>query len=200
MLDFGCGLGQTSELLQQLRPDLRLTLGDPYRSCLDIADRHVRAETVVLPEDVVDLDDLAGSFDGLIASHVIEHALDPVGMSRALMTVLRPGGTAVLAVPNPARPKVLWYGIRRHRYANRGHVVAWDAAHWRVFLEYVLDLEVVDYLADEVQIFPPQLANRSLVVRRIERALARPLPWWSFSNIAVVRSSGPAATGCSEHT
>lgn len=187
VLDFGCGLGQTSELVQRLRPDIRITFADPYQACLEETSRHVDGTMIRLPENHIDLAIIPARYDSVIVSHVLEHALDPVGMAQSVLQLAVPGGVVVLAVPNLARPKVLWDSVRRKNYANRGHVVAWDAAHWRVFLENVLGVDVVDYLADEVQIMPSRLVGRSALLRRVERWLAGLLPWWAFSNIAVVR-------------
>jgi len=44
--------------------------------------------------------ELHGTFDALIASHVIEHVPDVVGFLRAMATLLREDGTVILAVPD----------------------------------------------------------------------------------------------------
>lgn len=47
--------------------------------------------SVGLPDD---------SFDAAILSHVVEHVPDPVGLLKDVSRILRPGGVALIAVPN----------------------------------------------------------------------------------------------------
>jgi hypothetical protein len=49
---------------------------------------------------------------------------------------------------------------------------------------------VVTYASDEVHLFPERLLRMAPVLKRLEIALSRWIPWWSFSNIAVVRNAG----------
>lgn len=49
----------------------------------------------------------AGSFDVVMASHVIEHVVDQPAFVRRLFALLRPGGLLWLALPNPSS-----YGLR----------------------------------------------------------------------------------------
>ena len=44
--------------------------------------------------------ELHGTFDAFIASHVLEHIPDPIGLLRSLEQVLRPGGVVSLAIPD----------------------------------------------------------------------------------------------------
>ena len=71
--------------------------------------------------------------------------------------------------------------------------MAWDRAHWRNFLERILGLEVVCYASDSVPLFPERLRRVAPFLEGAEVALARLVPWLSFSNLAVVRR--PVAPG-----
>ena len=94
-----------------------------------------------------------------------------------------------MAVPNPARPSVLIGNIFRKHYVNHGHVVAWDRSHWVNLLERIMKLDVVEYASDTVIICPERIKKRLPSLKRLEMALAVILPWWSFSNIAVIRKT-----------
>ena len=85
---------------------------------------------------------------------------------------------------------MFWAALRRRDYVNRGHVVAWDRAHWQNFLERILALDVACYGSDSVPLFPERLKRLLPFLEHAEVALARPFPWLSFSNLAVVRARG----------
>ena len=192
VLDVGCGLGWIVGEIDRLRPDLSITAADVDPHCLDRAVARVPRATA-LPIDLNGdwLPDRR--FDAIVLSHVLEHTMRPVDTLREILGHLEPGGVAVVAVPNPARPDVMVKAAMRVHYANRGHVVAWDRSHWQVFLEDVVGVDVVAYASDFVRILPVRLVQRVPVLARLEIALARILPWWSFSNIAVIRA--PAGAG-----
>jgi len=135
---------------------------------------------------------LPRDFDLVVMSHVLEHMLDPVAALQSALEVLRPGGHLLLAVPNPVRPSVFLASLLRREYVNRGHVVAWDRAHWINFLERILALEVVRYASDSVPVFPERWKRRIGLLGRCEEWLVGPFPWLSFSNIAVVRKAAAA--------
>jgi hypothetical protein len=87
---------------------------------------------------------------------------------------------------------VFFGNLRRRHYVNRGHAYAWDRSHWMNFLEEILGLEVVRYAEDEVKVFSDRLSQRFAPLKSFEIGLARWAPWWSFSNIAVVRAPNPS--------
>lgn len=188
VLDLGCGLGQVCALLAEARPEWELHAADAYAQCLEATASRVRlAGRHQLDERRFSLEGLPRDFDLVVMSHVLEHMLDPAGALREALTRVRPGGHLILAVPNPVRPSVVLASLLRRDYVNRGHVVAWDRSHWINFLERILGLEVVRYASDAVPVFPERWKRHVGAFARVERWLAGPLPWLSFSNIAVVR-------------
>jgi len=190
VLDVGCGRGEIVELLKSARPRWSLHAADAYARCLEVTSARVElAGCHLLAEQRFSLAGVPRDFDLVILCHVLEHMLDPVGALREALSVLRPGGHLIAAVPNPVRPSVFLSSLLRRDYVNRGHVVAWDRAHWINFLERILGLDVVRYASDAVPLFPERIKRRLSVFTRVEVSLARIFPWLSFSNVAVIRKA-----------
>lgn len=66
----------------------------------------IDATLIVTPDYIIDLDvegfaKLDGlSFDFVIASHVLEHLANPIGTLNQIFAILKPGGVAVIAIPD----------------------------------------------------------------------------------------------------
>ena len=187
LLDIGCGIGHLPSAIHDARPDIELTAADLDAICLErTAARVPGIETRVIDLSSPSWADFDDTFDVITLSHVLEHMISPDETIRDVLGLLAPAGHAVIAVPNPSRPDVTLSNIVRRDYANRGHVYAWDPSHWRNFLERIVQCDVVEYSADFVKLFPVRLSDRVPLLATVERAAARIVPWWSFSNIAVV--------------
>lgn len=191
LLDLGCGMGDVAALIHRARPDARIAIADAYQVCLDAAaaklgdglDAAYRMDEATFDPAAV----IQDRYDVVVMSHVIEHLLDPAtGLARAIDRVA-PGGRLVLAAPNPARPDVLLSNLMRRHYVNRGHVCAWDPSHWRNFLERIMGLDVEAYAADAVYLLPGRFGRAFADLAG--GPLAKLLPWWAFSNIAVIRQA-----------
>lgn len=195
VLDIGCGLGQISFLIKEKNPRLPVYVADAYQQCIDMTRKCVDVSGYyLLDERNFSLEEVDKDFDVVIMSHVLEHMLDPVGAIRKSLDVTKKDGYLILAVPNPSRPTVLLTNVLRKHYVNRGHVVSWDRSHWINFLEGILNLEVVEYASDSVIIFPSRMKTFLPLLTNFEVFLAKVLPWWSFSNIAVIKKSGGTET------
>ncbi len=187
ILDIGCGIGQMVNLIDQKSAQTRdIYIADAYQQCLDITQQRVTPKAVhLIDETNFDITDkIKGEFDVVIMSHVLEHILNPVQAVHDVLTLVREGGHLILAVPNPARPNVLISNITKTHYVNRGHVMTWDMSHWINFLENILKLDVVEYKNDYVQI---KGCNSVPAIMKFGEVLGRLLPWWCFSNIAVIK-------------
>jgi 2-polyprenyl-3-methyl-5-hydroxy-6-metoxy-1,4-benzoquinol methylase len=95
VVDVGCGNGTNLLAARQLGWDV---LG------IEIDDQAVvaaRAAGIAVEHgDYRKLNDYPGVFDCLICSHVIEHVHQPLEMLRALARALKPGGSAMISLPN----------------------------------------------------------------------------------------------------
>lgn len=185
LLDIGCGIGQLVELIDR-KGQRQLYVADAYQSCLDETCRRVTPDEVYLiAEEKFDITEkIKRQFDIVIMSHVLEHMLNPIEAVRDALSLVNKGGHLIMAVPNPARPSVLISNISKRHYCNRGHVAAWDMSHWMKFLENILDLDVVEYENDYIQI---KGCNSIPPIMKLGEFLGRLVPWWCFSNIAVIR-------------
>ena len=187
VLDIGCGIGQLVQLIDQKSNGNRnIHIADAYKSCLkETSDRIEPKAQYIISENNFDIvETISGQFDVVIMSHVLEHMLNPVQAVKDALSLTKEGGHLILAVPNPARPNVLISNITKTHYVNRGHVVAWDMSHWINFLENILELNVIEYKNDYVQI---KGCNSIPIIMKFGEALGRIFPWWCFSNIAVIK-------------
>jgi 2-polyprenyl-3-methyl-5-hydroxy-6-metoxy-1,4-benzoquinol methylase len=188
VLDIGCGLGQILHRVHELNPTLELFAADIFQECLRITSERVgNVRTILMKRDGFDRAGLGEGYDVCVMSHSLEHMKSPLEALHNVMSVIRPGGHLILAVPNPVRPQVIICNLSRSRYVNLGHVYSWDRAHWMNFLENIAGFNVVEYPVDEVQIFPPRISRRFHLLKQLEKGLSYAFPWFSFSNIAVIR-------------
>ena len=92
ILDYGCGDGAFTIALQQLFPDAS-TVGADYHSVPpnpQMSGRYL---------EYADLPAHAGTFDLIIARHVLEHSYDPVAFLKSLRALLSDSGVLALEVP-----------------------------------------------------------------------------------------------------
>lgn len=97
LAEVGSGGGHVLRLF----PDARLTAIDVSDVFLDTARRNLAGYDVRFVKGEVDKLDLpAASFDRVICTEVLEHCVDPGAILAAIARLLRPGGVAVITVPN----------------------------------------------------------------------------------------------------
>jgi len=188
VLDIGCGLGQILHRVHELNPTIELFAADIFQECLQITrDRVGKVQTILMQNGGFDAAGLGEGYDACVMSHSLEHMTSPYDVLQNVMSIIRPGGYLILAVPNPVRPQVIIGNVSRKRYANLGHVYSWDRAHWMNFLENIGKFNVIEYPVDEVHIFPPRISKRVRLLKWFEIGISGLFPWFSFSNIAVIR-------------
>lgn len=187
VLDIGCGVGHLCEEINN-KGNRVLHIADAYQVCLDRTSARTKVERTYLIDetDFNIAEAIKGEFSVVVMSHVLEHMLNPVQAVRDAMAFVKPGGYLIMAVPNPARPGVLISNLTKTHYVNRGHVVAWDMSHWINFLENVMELDVVSYHHDYIQI---KGCNSLPIIMSLGKMIGKIIPWWCFSNIAVIKKS-----------
>lgn len=132
LLDVGAAGGYLSELAQTIRGASVLAVEPDPAGCEECRTRGVE----VLDGDVADL--LAsgaiaarGPFDQVLLADVLEHMADPEPVLTQLVQLLRPGGTAIVSVPNITyvRARLRLLG-GRWQYEDTG---IFDRTHLRFF-------------------------------------------------------------------
>lgn len=97
LLEVGSGGGH---ILRQF-PRARITALDVSDVYLDLARARLAGYDARFVKGEVDKLDLpAASFDRIICSEVLEHTVDPGAILATLAKLLRPGGVAVITIPN----------------------------------------------------------------------------------------------------
>ncbi len=97
LLEVGSGGGH---ILRQF-PGARLTAVDVSNVFLDLARKNLAGYDVRFIKGEIDKLSLpAASFDRIVCSEVLEHTVDPEAILAAMARLLRPGGVAVITVPN----------------------------------------------------------------------------------------------------
>jgi SAM-dependent methyltransferase len=97
VLDLGCATGTTGAALKARQPvEVVGVEREP-----EYAREAARRLDTVLTADVEGCDPAElGTFDALIAADILEHLVDPWAALRRYARQLRPGGTAVVSLPN----------------------------------------------------------------------------------------------------
>ena len=130
VLDVGCGAGATgTELLRSGRA----TAIDGIELSPEVAARTVGYERVVVGDVAsVDRSPLRSDYDTMLCNDVLEHLVDPWSVLRTLVADhLRPGGTALVSLPNIQCAEVVAPLIGgRFDYADHGIL---DRTHLRFF-------------------------------------------------------------------
>lgn len=157
--------GTQVRFVDRLAPDERRLLltelaYDPERPV------HGPSAVDVEPDVVADLDVdrlgaiADGSEDFVIASHVLEHLADPIGFLDDIHRVLRPGGLAMLLLPDRRRTE------DRFRPATPlDHVVA----DYRAGTTQVSDEHIIEYVRDRGRRLPRTGRRRHEVLEQYRR-------------------------------
>jgi 2-polyprenyl-3-methyl-5-hydroxy-6-metoxy-1,4-benzoquinol methylase len=137
VLDVGCGAGDNAYLLKSKYPGCEVH-GITHSSAEAKIARQLMTACWVfdiegdIPEDLRSM-----RFDAVILSHVLEHLRDPAAILEKFAKLLRPGGCAIIAVPNTLSWAMRWQFIRgRFEYQLDGVL---DDTHLRFFTYFTAD-------------------------------------------------------------
>jgi SAM-dependent methyltransferase len=185
-LEIGCGTGFVLAGIKRARPGLELTGTDPFLEGLAVARSRLgdiefeQVDATQIPYD--------GEFDVVGAFDVIEHLEDDEAALADLHRALRPGGGAIITVPQHQWLWGPWDVTARHvrRYGRRELIAKARAAGFTVdrvtsFVSLLFPLMVAARLrrrhagdADRSELRPPGLLNAMLMrIMQIEAALIR---------------------------
>jgi SAM-dependent methyltransferase len=106
ILDMPCGRGFYLNMLRYVSPGVRLVGGELDRPVIEKAARNVgHLPGIALVNcNIYAMPFPDETFDGVIVSEILEHVDDDVRALREVMRVLKPGGVAVITVPNADYP------------------------------------------------------------------------------------------------
>lgn len=177
VLDFGGGVGATSAALRQAGSAGHVTLLD------QVADKALGDVDQAVALDLNDSDrvkdalDDAGPFDTILCLDVLEHLIDPWAIFPLLESVLKPGGTMILSLPNINYHGLVMPLLLRGRfdYAEAGVM---DRTHLRWFTKSTM-LELATRGGLKLDQIVPNISGRrdntlnALSLGLFERFLAR---------------------------
>lgn len=151
LLDIGCGAGNNTLKLLQLRPQLNCTLLDISQPMLDRAQQRVSAQSTgqvtTLQSDFRTADFPSGSFDILIAAAVFHHLRDDQDWENTFakaFSLLRPGGS-------------LWITDLVTQESDRIH-----ALMWKRYGEYLVTIGGEKYRNDVMAYIDQEDSPRSV--------------------------------------
>lgn len=133
-------------------PDARLTAIDVSSVFLETAKKNLRGYDVrFVKGELSHLSLPAASFDRVICTEVLEHTKDPVAVLKEIHRLVRPGGVAVITVPNDPlilrlksvvrRTPVGWlFGKRVNWGGDEFHLHVWTPAEFEALLTPQFDV------------------------------------------------------------
>jgi methionine biosynthesis protein MetW len=128
VLDLGCASGALGAALRARGAEVVGVESDP-----EYAARARERLDAVVEADLETLDPTQlGTFDVLIAGDVLEHLADPWAVLRRFASVLEPGGTAIVSLPNVRHWESVFAIAIQGRFPRRNEGV-FDRTHLRWF-------------------------------------------------------------------
>jgi len=130
VLDVGCAGGYLALALREEREASVLGV-EPDPAAVDAARRRGVEVIAGSVEDPTVLAAVRGEYDAVVCGDVLEHLVDPWDTLRALAALLRPGGLAIVSLPNAAHWTVR-RALLRGRFPREDHGL-FDRTHLRWF-------------------------------------------------------------------
>lgn len=180
VLEIGCGNGVTLEAIKQKGAEyvcgfeLREDVAELARSRASIDD--VICQNIEYMDSLSDL----GVFDLVIASHVLEHMVDPWTVCRKIRELINPGGDFIGAVPNVRHASVLFPLLFRGEWKYRESGVM-DWTHLRFFTKQGL----IDMLTNagfvDIRIYPDINGPKSTLIKKLSGGLLTDIAAFAYN-------------------
>lgn len=134
LLEIGCGRGYYEGFLSYVYPSLRITAIDQNTTYLTTAKQYTQSKRVTFEVgDALHLKYKRNSFNGILASEVLEHLSDDAKALEEMYRVVKPGGIVMITVPNASYP-LLWdplnYVLERFAGSHIPKDIWWLAGIW----------------------------------------------------------------------
>jgi 2-polyprenyl-3-methyl-5-hydroxy-6-metoxy-1,4-benzoquinol methylase len=128
VLDCGCGAGDNARILRQRGWCVTGVTIDPQEQA---AAQQFCEEVYIADLENGLPSEIAGPFDAVIASHVLEHLARPERLLRELHSILSPHGVLAVALPNIAHYRQRFLRLRgQFNYTETGQL---DRTHLRFY-------------------------------------------------------------------
>jgi 2-polyprenyl-3-methyl-5-hydroxy-6-metoxy-1,4-benzoquinol methylase len=145
ILDVGCGAGDNARQLKIRAPKIDIVGVTLSKAEAEMARAHC-SSVHLFDLNRVDIRDVGEPFDAILLSHVLEHLLDPVGVLRKLLPLLRPGGHVIIAVPNVLEWRTrAAFMLGKFDYADHGIL---DRTHAKFYTYLTAERELLRPLED----------------------------------------------------
>jgi 2-polyprenyl-3-methyl-5-hydroxy-6-metoxy-1,4-benzoquinol methylase len=131
LLEVGCGGGHVLRMF----PECELTGVDVSGAMLEKARKNLAGYRIELRKGELGALDLApASFDAIVCTEVLEHALDPEALLADAARLLRPAGRAVITLPNDRLVSGAKHWIERLRMTRLPPLrhISWGGDHYHL--------------------------------------------------------------------
>lgn len=171
LLDIGCGVGAFLHEAQQNGFDV---LGiEPEESARNIAKEKYGIEVLPVPEFTKIAE---ASRDAITLWHVLEHVENLDLYWKNFQRILAPGGTLIIAVPNPESPDAVYYkgdwaayDVPRHLYHFRKDDLRFLANKYNFALQQILPMKLDAYYISMLS--EKSIHGKSRLIRSFFRGL-----------------------------
>lgn len=137
VLDVGCGAGDNAELIRSRFPACEVYGITHSEAESEVARCRMTSCSVWDIEANIPADFSPRQFDAIIFSHVLEHTRNPEMVLQRFISLLRTGGSVLIAVPNALSLAMRWQFLRGDfEYQSDGVL---DDTHLRFFTYFTTD-------------------------------------------------------------
>jgi SAM-dependent methyltransferase len=170
VLEIGCGTGATLAALKRMGSS-HVCGVELFEAAAAKARARTGIDEVRAGDAQTHLDAFEdGSFDLVVASHVLEHLVDPWQAARAIHRVLAPNGMFIGAIPNVRHMSVLVPLVFRGRWHYTPSGIL-DRTHIRFFTHHSIREMLVGAGFSDIELRPDVIGALSVAVHRLSFGL-----------------------------